>query len=240
MGPGDIVPGVPPTGPGRDARSLVVERNLVRRAFGYLTTDAFLSLPFESLGPIKTLLKRYFSLEPWGPAEAEALARAVGTGEGSWRRQLDDELVLVYGWDDGAFALHVSTTGETSPPARSPVRTDSSLAASFDGPVVPEATPNPRTIRFRTGPIHDGPSRWYESSTKAADEPGVGRLFGEFEEVANVLVGPDFVAVSLRRGSDWERLLAPLLQAVTEEFGSSGRVAGEDVARCIQSWKILC
>src|SRR5437764_11781706 len=149
MGPGDIVLGVPPTGPGRDARYLVVERNLVRRAFGHLTTDAFLSLPFESLGPTKTLLKRYFSLEPWGPAEDEALARAVGTGEGSWRRQLDDELVLVYGWDDGAFSLHV-TAGETAASATAASPADPSLAESFDGPVVPEATPNPRTIRFRT------------------------------------------------------------------------------------------
>src|SRR5947209_17738334 len=126
-GPGDIVHGVPPTGPGRDARHVVVERNLVRRAFEHLTTDAFLSLPFESLGPTKTLLKRYSSLEPWGPAEHEALARAVGTGEGSWRGHLDEELVLVYGWDDGVFSLHVTTTGQ---PSRAPATvspTDPSL-----------------------------------------------------------------------------------------------------------------
>ena len=36
--------------------------------------------------------------------------------------------------------------------------------------------------------------------------------------MANVLVGPDFVAVGLRRPDDWEALLAPILAVVTEEF----------------------
>jgi hypothetical protein len=206
----------------------VVERNLVRRAFEYLTTDAFLSLPFEALGPTKKLLKRYFSSETWGPAEDEALARVVGAGAGSWRRPLDDDLVLVYGWEDDTFSLRAIATGATEAAAASPLEPDPSLAASFDGPVVPEATPNPRTIRFRTGAIHDGPSQWYESAAKAADEPRVRRLFGAFEGVTNVLVGPDFVAVSLQRGTEWERLLAPVLQAVTEEFAPAGTTAGED------------
>ncbi len=92
------------------------------------------------------------------------------------------------------------------------------MAGTFDGPVVPEATPNPRSIRFQVGPIHRGPSRWYESAAAAADDPGPARLFAEFEEVANVLVGPDFVAVGLRRAADWERLLRPVLDVVTDEF----------------------
>jgi hypothetical protein len=218
---------VPSAGRGPDARHLVVERNLVRRAFEHLTVDAFLSLPFESLGPTKALLKRYFSLGPWGPADDEALARAVGPGEGSWQRALDDDLVLAYGWEDGRFSVRVTTTAVASPPAATSSRADASLAPTFDGPVVPEATPNPRTIRFRTGPIHDGPSRWYESAAKAADDPRARRLFGEFEGVANILVGPDFVAVSLRRGTDWEWLIAPVLQAVTEEFAPSGAGGSE-------------
>jgi HEAT repeat protein len=36
--------------------------------------------------------------------------------------------------------------------------------------------------------------------------------------VANVLVGPDFVAVGLHRAADWERLLRPVLDVVTDEF----------------------
>jgi len=90
---------------------------------------------------------------------------------------------------------------------------------SFDGPVVPEATPNPRTIRFITPPIHDGPSRWYESAS-GVDDARVSRLFAEFEDVANVLVGPDFVAVGLRHPDRWEQLLDPVLRAITTEFAS--------------------
>jgi hypothetical protein len=210
---------VPPDG---DARRLVVERDLVRRAFEHLTVDAFMTLPFEALGPTKALLKRYFSAGPWAPEDHDALAAAVGPGEGWWRRPLDDDVVLEYGWDDGRFSIGFATTvsagvaGEDTP--------DNQLAATFDGTVVPEATPNPRTIRFRTGRIHEGPSRWYDSATKAAGDPGASRLFAEFEEVANVLVGPDFVAVSLRRATDWERLLAAVLSVVTEEFAGGGTV----------------
>ena len=40
-----------------------------------------------------------------------------------------------------------------------------------------------------------------------------------------MLVGPDFVAVGLRRAADWERLLRPVLHLVTEEF-ASGRAGG--------------
>jgi HEAT repeat protein len=86
--------------------------------------------------------------------------------------------------------------------------------------VVPEATPNPRTIRFVTPPIHDGPSRWYES-TEGVDDPRVARLFAEFDDVANVLVGPGFVAVGLRRPDRWEQLLEPILRAVTTDFAAT-------------------
>ena len=211
----------------------MVERDLVRAAFQHLTSDAFLTLPFEALGPTKTLLKRFFSTEAWCPADDEALAAAVGPGEGEWRRDLDDDLTLHYGWESGRFGLEV-TAGASAPtdPPDPPARTTSTedLAATFEGPVVPEATPNPRTIRFHVGPIHDGPSRWYERADEAADDPGAFRLFGH-PEVANVLVGPDFVAVGLHRAADWERLLRPVLHLVTEEFASPGTDGREDAPR---------
>ncbi len=94
------------------------------------------------------------------------------------------------------------------------------LEESFSGAVVPEATPNPRSIRFVTPPIHDGPSRWYESGA-GADDARVTRLFAEFDDVANVLVGPAFVAIGLHRPDRWEALLDPLLRVVTAEFASS-------------------
>ena len=218
---------MPTTGPALDAaRRLVVERNLVRAAFDHLT-DAFRALPFEALGPTKTLLKRFFSSEPWGPADDDALAAAVGPGEGTWQRSLDADLSLEYGWINGRFGVRV-TSGAPAPgpnlasdgPPGSSLMPDDLLAASFDGPVVPEATPNPRTIRFQVGPIHDGASRWYESPEKARDDPSAARLFDEFTEVANVLVGPDFVAIGVRRPNDWERLLLPILAVVAEEYAS--------------------
>ena len=222
-------------GPALDAaRRLVLERNLVRAAFEHLTVDALMAVPFEALGPVKTLLKRFFSDEPWGPEDDEALAAAVGPGEGEWRRRLDPELTLVHGWHDGRFRVRVESS---APPeaAASPSHPSSSgggpggddlLAGAFDGPVVPEATPNPRTIRFQVGPIHGGPSRWYESAAAAADDPPVARLFAAVGEVDNVLVGPDFVAVGLRRAADWERLLHPVLALVAEEFASDDAADG--------------
>ncbi len=199
------------------ARRLVVERNLVAAVFGHLT-DAFTGLPFEALGPVKTLLKRYLSPGRWAPDDDEALAEAVGPGEGWWERDLDADLTLEFGWDAGRFRVRLGPDAGTTEPA---VEALDPLDATFEGPVVPEATPNPRTIRFGFAhPVQDGPSQWYDSAAGAADDGRVARLFGEFDRVANVLVGPDFVAVGLRRPADWEHLLAPLLAVVTEEFSA--------------------
>lgn len=194
-------------------RRLVAERNLAAAAFGHLT-EAFMTLPFEALGPVKTLLKRFLSAEPWSTEDDEALADAAGPGEGWWERDLDDDLKLAFGWEGGRFRVEVRSSAAAAPGAAG-----SPLDATFEGPVVPEATPNPRSIRFGFGhPVHAGPSRWYESAGAAADDPPVARLFSEFDRVANVLVGPDFVAVGLRRPDDWETLLTPILAVVTEEF----------------------
>ena len=63
-----------------------------------------------------------------------ALAALVGAGDGWWRHELDNDLELEFGWRDGAFRIEPAPRhmfGET-----------------FAGPVVPEATPNPRTGIF--------------------------------------------------------------------------------------------
>jgi len=215
------------------ARRLVVERDLLRSAFDHLTVDAFMTLPFEALGPTKALLKRFFSTDAWTSVDDDALAQAVGAGQGRWRRDLDAEVILEYGWDGGRFGVRLEAGGaaevDTTGPGVAPVRTGPDpLAATFDGPVVPEATPNPRSIRFQVGAIHSGASRWYESAAGADDDPGARRLFTEFAEVANVLVGPDFVAVGLRRADDWERVLSPVLAVVTEEFAPDEQDSGAD------------
>jgi len=211
------------------ARRLVVERGLVAAAFGHLT-DAFTDLPFESLGPVKTLLKRYLSTTAWSSGDDEALAEAIGAGDGWWERNLDADVSIGFGWDGGRFRVHVRSGAVDTGPVADRATTDP-LDATFDGPVVPEATPNPRTIRFGfRHPVHDGPSRWYESAAATGDDPRVARLFGDFDEVANVLVGGDFVAVGLRRPTDWEALLVPVLAVVTGAFADPDQQGGRPLS----------
>ncbi len=172
---------------------------------GHLTRDALGTIDLAALAPVKKLLKRFFSDEGWTADDDEALAGLVGAGTGWWRRDLDDEFGFDFGWRDGAFRMEAAQR-----------RT---RAETFAGPVVPEATPNPRTIRFVTPPLHSGPSRWYESAVDV-DDTRVARLFTEFDDIANVLVGPEFVAVGLRRPDRWEALLDAVLAAITSEFAS--------------------
>jgi hypothetical protein len=184
-------------------RREIATRGLTPAAVAHLTRDALGTIDLAALAPVKKLLKRFFSDESWTAADDRLLAELVGSGKGWWQYELDDDLALEFGWREGSFRLELSP--------------HPTLAETFDGPVVPEATPNPRTIRFVTGTIHDGASRWYESGTDV-DDPRVARLFADFDAVVNVLVGPDFVAVGLRRPDDWELLLDPMLRVVTAEF----------------------
>lgn len=209
-----------------DGRRLAAERGLAPRAVAALTAKALGALPFEALAPTKALLKRFFSPGVWDDAASEALADAVGPGEGWWREPLDGELILEFGWVAGRFHLRVDGPGEA--PAEAALAAGAvgaaepdALAASFEGDVVPEATPNPRTVAFRTGPVSGGRSREYRSVAEA-DDPRVARLFAAFPELSSVLVASDFVAVSVRRPERWPALLAPVLAAVEGEFATGG------------------
>ena len=194
----------------------IAERGLTPEAVAHLTRDALGRVDLDQLAPVKQLLKRFFSDQPWTASDDDALAAIAGSGDGWWEYLLADGSALAFGWRDGRFHLDVR----------------SALAASFDGAVVPEATPNPRTIRFVTGPIHTGPSRWYESAD-GVDDPRVSRVFAGFEDVDNVLVGPEFVAVGLKRPDRWEQLLAPMLRLIEATFepaASSEAAAAAEVA----------
>ena len=210
-------------------RREVAARGLTPVAVAHLTNDALGRIELDHLAPVKRLLKQFFSDAPWTASDDEALADLVGPGNGWWRYELDDAFNFAFGWHDGAFRLELSTTEAAgSPPdeaAAQPV--PAILDDAFAGSVVPEATPNPRTIRFITGPIHTGPSRWYESEAEV-DDPRVARLFSEFDDVANVLVGPDFVAVGIQRPDRWEQLLAPMLRLVEAEFPSASAESTDD------------
>lgn len=203
-----------------DPRALVSERKLTALAVRHLTSDALGAISWEALGPTKALLKRWFSSQPWSTDDERALADLVGPGTGWWRHRLDEDLVLAFGWIDGRFTLEVAASeNQHAEPSRdvSPV--------TLAGPVTPEATPNPRTMMFRTGPIHDGPSRPFRAGEQV-DDVRVGGLFRRFPDIADVLVAADFVAVSLRRPGLWEALLAPIREAVAEEFQARAAPGG--------------
>jgi hypothetical protein len=190
------------------ARREVVARGLTPVAVTHLTRDALGAVELANLAPVKQLLKRFFSDGAWTAADDDALATLAGSGAGWWRHDLDDDFRVEFGWRDGAFRMDVGSR---------PIRGE-----MFAGPVVPEATPNPRTIRFVTPPIHDGPSRWYASAA-GVDDPRVATLFADFDDIENVLVGPAFVAVGLHRPDRWEELLEPVLRTITDEFASGAQ-----------------
>jgi hypothetical protein len=195
------------------ARRAIGDRGLTPAAAAHLTRDALGNIDFAVLAPVKKLLKRFFSAEPWAPDDDAQLAALVGPGEGWWQHDLDDSTSIAFGWRDGAFRIDVSQGNEHT------------LDRTFATTVVPEATPNPRTIRFVTGPIHDGPSRWYESAGNV-DDARVAQVFATSDEVANVLVGPDFVAVGLRRPDQWESLLEPMLRLIADSFPTGTAATG--------------
>jgi hypothetical protein len=205
-------------GPELDAaRARVVECGLTQEAVSQLT-PVVSALSLEALAPVKQLVKRFFSRQPWTDADDEALAEAVGVGTGSGRHELEPGLILVWGFDEGRFRLRLECSDPVAT-IQEGVSTSDELEEMFDGVVVPEATPSPRAVRFTTPPLHTGPSRAYETAAAAAAaDPRVARLFGDFAEVTNVLVGPNFVAVTISHPDRWATLLTPMLRVVTEEF----------------------
>jgi hypothetical protein len=218
------------TGPELDAaRARVVDRGLSAEAAGQLL-QVVNGLSLEELGRVKQLLKRFFSPDPWTAADDEALADAVATEAGAGRHELEPGLTLVWGSEGDRFRLRVEQQGSDlsgAPRASAPGVGAADLGGTFDGVVVPEATPSPRTIRFATPPLHSGPARNYDSDAAAAADRRVARLFAHFDQVTNVLVGPDFVAVTVVRPDLWEQLLAPVLRAVAEEFTARDDNAAE-------------
>lgn len=207
-------------GPELDAaRAQVVEHDLTAQAVGQLT-DAVSGLSLEALAPVKRLLKRFFSTEAWTDDDDEALAEAIGPTVGGGHHELEPGLALVWGCEEGRFRLRVESDTPDAPLADNDSATDNrDLAQTFDGVVVPEATPSPRTIRFATPPLHAGPSRTYDSAAGTGDDdPRVAGLFAAFDDITHVLVGRDFVAVTIARPNRWPTLLRSMLRVITEEF----------------------
>jgi HEAT repeats/Scaffold protein Nfu/NifU N terminal len=233
-------------GPELDAaRWRVVEAGLTPDAIRELT-PVVSALTLDALGPVKQSLKRFFSDAAWTPDDDDALADVVGAGTGGGTRELEPGLTLTWTWEAGRFRLRVESDApgaRGAPPGADAATAATDLGETFDGAVVPEATPSPRTIRFATPPLQAGAARNYESAATASADPRVARLFGDFDEVTNVLVGPDFVAVTIARPDRWEQLLEPILREVTREFagdaplerGASTSAVETSAARAITS-----
>lgn len=192
------------------ARAAVAARGLVTVASKHLTEDVAMSLPFEALGSFKTLLKQFFSGEEWGRDHTNQLANLLAPHitDGWWEHALDDELALAYGVRGGSFVLWATGAGTRAP---------SLFDRVFTGPVVPEATPHPRKVKFAIGG-QPAPGRWYQrSDPDPPEDERVVRLFEELD-VTDVMVAGDFVTVGLSRSSSWENRLDALLDLVTRLF----------------------
>jgi hypothetical protein len=191
-------------------RRRIVMGELIPTASGYLTADVALRLPFEALVPFKTLLLKFFSMGEWTEEDAQNLSDLVTAHvtEGWWEHDLGGGLSLVYGIRDRTFVLWTAGAGTAH---------HSIFDRIFDGPVVPEATPHPRKVKFATGGL-PAPGVWYRRSDPGRPaDARVERLFAE-PDVTDVMVAGDFVTIGIGVRSSWERRLEPLLALITELF----------------------
>lgn len=199
-----------------DARGEVGRRGLVAAASAHLTETIALRLPFESLGPFKTLLKRYFSDEPWTADDAAALSALVAphVPKQRWSLDLADDLTLTHEVVEGGYSLAV--TGS--------VTEDGSLwDRVFTGPIVPEPTPHPQKVKFTFGG-DPAPGVWYLRGGDP-DDDRVRALLAE-DDVTDVMVAGSFVTIGLEPSSRWKDRLDDLLALVGRLF-APGEVATE-------------
>jgi hypothetical protein len=101
------------------------------------------------------------------------------------------------------------------------------LVRSFELPIVPEATAQPRVVRFLTGPGSGGQTGWVRSADATRDDR-VQRVLRTFVDVTGVLLGTGFVAIELGDEHRWDDLLVPLLELVTDTFVPPRPPAGPD------------
>ena len=96
-------------GPALDARRARVAAAGLTGAAVTQLTPIVRALPLEALGPVKQLLKRFFSDGPWIKDDDDALADAVGerAGADAGRYELETDLVLAWGWQEGRFWLRL-------------------------------------------------------------------------------------------------------------------------------------
>lgn len=198
------------------SRQAIAASNLTAEAVNALSSDAYEDISFDELPVLKNLLKVFFSDQPWTAHHETQLADLVGDVGGYWTHTLSNGATLQHGMVDGRYLLSISG-GEAEQHGL--------FNRLFTGPIVPEATPNPRHIRFPLGGA-PGPSVFYQRGDEDLD-PRIERLF-EDPEVTDVLVAPDFVAVGLTRAELWESSIDRLLEEVTTAFQVRGEAPESD------------
>jgi len=204
------------------SRRAVAARDLVGQASDHLTTEIAMHLPFESLVAFKKLLKRFFSAAPWTDRDAAALSDLVTqhVTSGWWRHELAPDIEMTHGVTQGSYVLYVSGgQAETS-----------IFDRAFSGPVVPEATPHPRKVKFSIGG-DPSPGIWFRrDDPDAPTDERVAVVFSE-SDVTDVMVAGDFVTVGLAATSSWETRLEDILSIVAEQFHEDGSVTPPERTR---------
>ncbi len=201
-----------------DATRAAIDANdLTADASAFLTYEIAVFLPVEELAAFKTLLKRFFSAEPWTDEDAAALSDLVTASieAGWWEHRLGGDIAMAHGIRDGRYVLWVSGGAAAT--------AGSIFDRVFAGPVVPEPTPHPRKVKFALGG-EPGPGIWYRRTDGTPDDARVVRLLAE-GDVTDVMVAGDFVTIGIDRSSSWEERLDLLLALVTALFATGEPVA---------------
>jgi len=202
-----------------EARRRIAAAELVGVASNHLTVDLYSSIEFSDLVAVKNLLKKFFSAQPWEVADAERLSlllsRNVEEEAGWFEHDLGHSLNLMHGFDEGNYRLWATGGSDTEA---------SIFDRVFSGPVQPEATPNPRHVRFVVGG-EPAPGTWYRRGDDLADHRAATLL--EDADITDVLVAGDFVAIGLRRAEMWKQRLDDLVETVTGLFWTSDRRIAE-------------
>jgi len=190
------------------SRAAVADKGLVGVASEHLTREVAVHLPFESLGPFKAALKRFFSRQPWTAADADSLSELMAPHlePGWWEHELGEGLTLSHGLREGRYEIAVAGPIEASA---------SIFDRVFSGPVVPQQTPHPRKVMFHVGG-DPAPGVWHRRGEETADARVAALM--EDPDVTDVMVAGDFVTVGLRRSASWEDHLDHVLASVTDLF----------------------
>jgi HEAT repeat protein len=202
-----------------EARRRIAAAELVGLASNHLTTDLYSNIEFSDLVAVKNLLKKFFSAQPWSEEDAERLdmllSRNVEEPIGWFQHDLGAGLQLIHGFDEGTYRLWASGGIDSEA---------SIFDRVFSGPVQPEATPNPRHVRFVIGGT-PAPGVWFRRGDDLSDERVAALL--DDPDVTDVLVAGDFVAIGLRRAAMWKDRLNDMVDTVTAGFWTPDRLIAD-------------